>query len=120
MTTLMELVTAVRRKTELWKAGADFVGRCPFPGHQDDTASFHIFRGNDGKARFYCFGCQEKGDIGDWMTLMEGKRVRVRIDPAVAQARQEEKHRETRWQRFLDRNPDTAMPQWFVKFNVTD
>ncbi len=39
-------------------AKGDYWAPCPF--HQEKTASFHI---NDQKGFYYCFGCQEKGDI---------------------------------------------------------
>lgn len=43
-------------------------GRCPFPNHQDDTASFIVYP--DGHA--WCFGCQRGGDLFRVVALVEG------------------------------------------------
>jgi DNA primase len=40
----------------------DMWAPCPF--HQEKTASFHV---DDRKGFFYCFGCQEKGSIFDFV-----------------------------------------------------
>lgn len=40
-------------------------GKCPF--HEEQTASFNIFVGKSGRARFHCFGCEADGDIFDFL-----------------------------------------------------
>lgn len=54
---------------ELEKEGHEWKACCPF--HQEDTPSWKIFRGRDGKQRFECFGCQAKGDVLDLIKHME-------------------------------------------------
>ena len=44
----------------------DMWAPCPF--HQEKTASFHV---DDRKGFFYCFGCQEKGSIFDFVMKTE-------------------------------------------------
>ncbi len=45
----------------------DFWAPCPF--HQEKTASFHV---DDNKGFYYCFGCQAKGNIFNFLKEMEG------------------------------------------------
>ena len=52
-----DIVELVRPDTELRKAGAEWVGRCPF--HQERTASFYV---NPGKGLYHCHGCDVGGD----------------------------------------------------------
>jgi len=47
-----------RSKLELKEVGGKFVSLCPF--HNEKTPSFYIYPDSN---RFYCFGCQEKGDV---------------------------------------------------------
>lgn len=54
---------------ELEKEGAEWKACCPF--HQEDTPSWKIFRGRDGKQRYECFGCQAKGDVLDLLKHLE-------------------------------------------------
>jgi len=52
-----DIVELIRPDTELRKAGAEWVGRCPF--HQERTASFYV---NPGKGLYHCHGCDVGGD----------------------------------------------------------
>ena len=45
---------------------------CPFPDHNEKTASFNIFKGDDGNEVCYCFGCKKGGDIVTFKSIMEG------------------------------------------------
>lgn len=54
----------------LEKDGHEFIACCPF--HQEDTPSFTIFTGKDGAERFFCFGCNEKGDVLDFVQKIKG------------------------------------------------
>lgn len=45
---------------ELRLSGDHLVGRCPFPGHDDRTPSFHVH-----PDRAWCFGCNRGGDLID-------------------------------------------------------
>jgi DNA primase len=44
----------------LRKVGAEWVGRCPLPDHEDKTPSFTI---NPEKNLWYCHGCIRGGDV---------------------------------------------------------
>lgn len=50
--------TLARSKLELKHSSRNFVALCPF--HNEKTPSFYLYPETN---RFYCFGCQEKGDI---------------------------------------------------------
>ncbi len=53
-----DMVEVVSARTPLRKAGARYVGRCPF--HEERTPSFSV---NAQEKLFYCFGCGEGGDV---------------------------------------------------------
>jgi DNA primase len=53
-----EMVEVVNGRTQLRKAGARYVGRCPF--HEERTPSFSV---NPQDKLFYCFGCGKGGDV---------------------------------------------------------
>jgi DNA primase len=53
-----DFVAVVEERTQLRKAGARLVGRCPF--HDERTPSFSV---NPVDKLFYCFGCHKKGDM---------------------------------------------------------
>lgn len=55
---LYPIEEVARDKLELRQAGRNFVSLCPF--HNEKTPSFYIYPETN---RFYCFGCQEKGDV---------------------------------------------------------
>ena len=54
-----------RRKSQPGKG--DFWGCCPF--HGEKTPSFHC---EDGKGRYYCFGCQASGDHFRFLVELDG------------------------------------------------
>lgn len=51
----------------LKKAGANYLGLCPF--HSEKTPSFTV---NPGKGMFYCFGCGAGGDVVGFVMRIEG------------------------------------------------
>src|SRR5215218_9731010 len=53
-----DMVEVVSGRTQLRKAGARYVGRCPF--HEERTPSFSV---NAADKLFYCFGCGKGGDV---------------------------------------------------------
>jgi len=56
---------------DLSEDGAEFIGCCPF--HSEVTPSFTVFRGSkDGVWRFNCFGCDQRGDVVDFIKLLKG------------------------------------------------
>ena len=52
-----DIVSLIGSHVALKKAGANFIGLCPF--HGEKTPSFYVYPGN---ASFYCFGCGKSGD----------------------------------------------------------
>ena len=52
---------------KLTRRGRNFVGLCPF--HKEKTPSFHVSQEN---GRYYCFGCNEKGSVIDFVMKLEG------------------------------------------------
>ena len=63
----MDLESVVEQYVDLKRSGAyRLVGICPF--HNDKTPSFTIFKTDD---HFYCFGCQEYGDVIKFIRLVE-------------------------------------------------
>ena len=52
------MVAVVSARTPLRKAGARYIGRCPF--HEERTPSFSV---NAADKLYYCFGCGAKGDL---------------------------------------------------------
>jgi DNA primase len=53
-----DMVSVVSGRTPLRKAGARYIGRCPF--HEERTPSFSV---NATDKLYYCFGCGAKGDL---------------------------------------------------------
>lgn len=53
-----DMVEVVSARTPLRKAGARYVGRCPF--HEERTPSFSV---NPVDKLYYCFGCHRGGDL---------------------------------------------------------
>lgn len=71
-----DMLEIVSRYVTLKKAGKNYIGSCPF--HQDKTPSFTV---NPDKKLFHCFGCNEGGDIFQFLMKIE------RIDFSEALAR---------------------------------
>src|ERR671934_3155830 len=63
-----DIVDVVSARTQLRKAGARWLGRCPF--HEERTPSFSV---NAQDKLFYCFGCGKGGDLVSF--VMETERV---------------------------------------------
>ena len=53
-----DMLDIVGQYTQLKKAGANYMGRCPF--HEEKTPSFSV---DPGEKLYYCFGCGEGGDL---------------------------------------------------------
>jgi DNA primase len=63
-----DIVAIIGRHVELKKAGRNHKGLCPF--HQEKSPSFNV---NGDKGYYYCFGCQQKGDVFSFVMEYEGK-----------------------------------------------
>jgi DNA primase len=61
-----DLVELARARTELRQVRDEWIGRCPF--HEERSPSFSV---NAGKKLYYCFGCQAKGDVIDFVRQTE-------------------------------------------------
>lgn len=58
----------VEEYTDLEHKGDEWVGSCPFPGHDDPGPSFHV---NEQLGTFYCFGCTRGGDVIRFVQIVE-------------------------------------------------
>ena len=54
----INIVDVISGVVALKRAGASYKGLCPF--HKEKTPSFNVSESNQ---RYYCFGCQETGDV---------------------------------------------------------
>ena len=63
-----DIVAVIGTHVQLRKAGRNWKGLCPF--HGEKTPSFNV---QPDKGFFYCFGCQKKGDVFNFIMEMEGK-----------------------------------------------
>ncbi len=57
-----DIVQIIGECVDLKRAGARFLGRCPF--HGEKTPSFSV---HPGQQFYYCFGCGESGDVFSFM-----------------------------------------------------
>lgn len=55
-----DIYTIVSRYTRLTKKGGRYFGLCPFPDHNEKTASFSVV---PDKGFYYCFGCEKGGNV---------------------------------------------------------
>ncbi len=58
MVAAADMLEVVGQYTQLKKAGANYMGRCPF--HEEKTPSFSV---DPAEKLYYCFGCGEGGDL---------------------------------------------------------
>ena len=62
----VDLVELISETVTLQKRGQNFIGLCPF--HNEKTPSFNV---SPQRGSYYCFGCQAKGDVFDWVQERE-------------------------------------------------
>lgn len=63
------IVDVIAPYTQLRSAGSNFMGRCPFPDHNDKTASFSV---SEDKQLYNCFGCKKSGNIFTFLQVFNG------------------------------------------------
>ncbi len=63
-----DIVDVISESVSLIRRGKNYVGLCPF--HQEKTPSFTVY---SEQQRYYCFGCEESGDV--FKFIMEKERV---------------------------------------------
>ena len=62
----VDVVELVGRSVSLKRAGRSYKGLCPF--HGEKTPSFNV---NPDRGSYYCFGCQEGGDLFSFVMKVE-------------------------------------------------
>lgn len=62
----VDIIDLINRYTDLRRNGAQYMGRCPF--HEDNSPSFSV---NPSDKVYYCFGCQESGDLFSFVMAKE-------------------------------------------------
>jgi DNA primase len=62
----VDVVELIGRSVTLKRAGRNYKGLCPF--HDEKTPSFNV---NPDRQSFYCFGCQEGGDVFSFLMKSE-------------------------------------------------
>ena len=61
-----DIVDVISRYTGLRKGGKEYIGKCPF--HRENHPSLQV---NQEKQLFYCFSCQRKGDVVNFIMQIE-------------------------------------------------
>ena len=61
-----DIVQVIQGYVRLKKSGANYLGLCPF--HSEKTPSFHV---RQNPPYYYCFGCQTKGDVINFIQAIE-------------------------------------------------
>lgn len=69
--TKIPIAEVIGEHIALKAAGTSMKGLCPF--HQEKTPSFNV---NTTTNHFYCFGCEESGDVIDFIQKIEGEGFR--------------------------------------------
>ncbi|HWP31350.1 MAG TPA: DNA primase [Fimbriimonadales bacterium] len=77
----ISLVDLVSERVQLTRAGKTFKGLCPF--HREKTPSFYIY---PEQGRYFCFGCQERGDIFSFVMKTQGLDFKEALDVLAKRA----------------------------------
>ncbi len=62
-----DILEIVGEHVQLTRSGASFKGLCPF--HKEKTPSFFVYPDT---GTYFCFGCQARGDVFNWVMQTEG------------------------------------------------
>ncbi|MEE9499616.1 MAG: CHC2 zinc finger domain-containing protein [Nitrospinaceae bacterium] len=71
----VDIVEVIGRTVALVEQGGDFKGLCPF--HSESTPSFSV---NRDRQTFKCFGCDEGGDVVDFVRKIQGIDLRAALE----------------------------------------
>jgi DNA primase len=93
-----DIIDVISAYTPLKRAGANFVGLCPF--HREKTPSFNV---SPGKQLFYCYGCGVGGNVFTFIQKYENigfidavrrlaERARINIEVEDTPGQQEARH----------------------------
>jgi DNA primase len=63
------IVDLISQHTQLRPMAGGYMGRCPFPDHQEKTPSFSV---SETKQVYNCFGCHKKGNIFTFVQEFNG------------------------------------------------
>lgn len=79
---LEEFIVERHPDTRLKRCGASYMGHCPW--HADDVPSLHVWERPD--AHWYCFSCQEGGDVYSWLLKRDALNFRQAVEIAAEHA----------------------------------
>nr|HPK07379.1 CHC2 zinc finger domain-containing protein [Aminivibrio sp.] len=77
----LDIVEVIGDHVRLKKAGANFIGLCPF--HEEKTPSFTV---SPSRQTFHCFGCGQGGDIFTFVMEKESLGFREALEVLAARA----------------------------------
>lgn len=77
----LNIVDVVQRYVQLKRNGHRWVAPCPF--HHETKPSFSV---NEEEGFFYCFGCQEKGDLITFYSKINGLEFKDALEQLAAEA----------------------------------
>lgn len=63
------IVKIIGKHTKLSPGGRGYMGRCPFPDHNEKTPSFSV---DEIKGQYYCFGCKKNGNLMTFLQSFSG------------------------------------------------
>lgn len=78
------LVDIISQYTVLKPAAGGYMGRCPFPDHQEKTPSFSV---SESKQVYNCFGCHKKGNIFTFLQQYSGQSFPEAVEYLAQRAR---------------------------------
>ena len=77
------LVDLVSQHSQLRPMAGGYMGRCPFPDHQEKTPSFSV---SEVKQVYHCFGCQKSGNIFTFVQDFMGLSFREAVEYLASRA----------------------------------
>jgi DNA primase len=79
----VNIADVIGQHTQLKRSGRGLMGQCPFPAHNDKTASFSV---NAAEGVYYCFGCLRRGDVITFLREMEGLDFETAVERLAGKA----------------------------------